>query len=151
VTISVPTVIIFVLAIGLLVALYFIVRLENRLKRFWRGKKGADLESVVMELADNIEILHRNASEVGKQLTAVDQRLKQAVSKVHTIRFNPYGDQGGNHSFATAFVNDSGDGVVISGLYARDRVNVYAKPLSGGNSEHELTNEEKQAIRTAKK
>ena len=71
---------------------------------------------------------------------------------MHTVRFNPFKGTGagGNQSFATALLNENGDGVVLSSLYSRERVSVYAKPVQKFSSEYELSGEEKQAIKSAK-
>ena len=72
---------------------------------------------------------------------------------VGTVRFNPFkgtGD-GGHQSFATAFLDETGNGIVLSTLYIRDRVGIYAKPLKKGRSEYELTGEERKAIEEARK
>ena len=67
------------------------------------------------------------------------------------VRFNPFsGDgSGGNQSFAAAFLDEKGSGVVLSSLYARDRVGLYAKPIEKGASSFELTKEEKEALERA--
>jgi len=72
------------------------------------------------------------------------------VRGVGVVRFNPFTAQGGNQSFAAAFLDEQGSGVVLSTLYARDRVGVYAKPVDNGSSSFELTEEEKEAISKAK-
>jgi hypothetical protein len=73
-----------------------------------------------------------------------------AERRIGLIRFNAYHDTGGEYSFALALADAGGDGVVLSGLYHRERCRVYAKPLSGWASEHELTGEERQAIDRAR-
>ena len=46
--------------------------------------------------------------------------------------------------------NEEGDGLVISSLYARERMSVFAKPIKNGKSEYELTQEEIEVINKAK-
>ena len=46
-------------------------------------------------------------------------------------------------------MDEKGDGVVISSLYSRDKVSVYAKPLVEGKSEYELSEEEKDVVSKA--
>ena len=43
-------------------------------------------------------------------------------------------------------LNEDGDGVVLSSLYARDRMSVFAKPIKNNKSEYELSNEEKEVL-----
>ena len=78
-------------------------------------------------------------------------RLRGSVQGIGVVRFNPFvSGQGGNQSFAAAFLDERGNGVVFSTLYSRDRVGVYAKPVENGASSFELTGEEKEAITKAK-
>ena len=64
----------------------------------------------------------------------------------------PKGDgSGGNQSFATGFLSEEKNGVIISSMYSRDHVSVFAKPIKNFISEQgELTAEEKDALNHAK-
>jgi len=73
-----------------------------------------------------------------------------ALQHVGVVRFNPYHDTGGDYSFAVALLDAAGAGVVISGLYHRDRCRVYAKPVSAWDSTSQLTDEERAAIERAR-
>ncbi|HLC94991.1 MAG TPA: DUF4446 family protein, partial [Patescibacteria group bacterium] len=88
--------------------------------------------------------------EVEKILENHNTRIHHSVRGLHTIRFNPFPNAGGQQSFATALLNEVGDGVVISSLYARDRMSVFAKPITHFKSEYELTDEERDALAKAK-
>ena len=72
-----------------------------------------------------------------------------ALQHVGVVRFNPYHDTGGDYSFAVALLDATGTGVVLTGLYHRDRCRVYAKPVSRWQSGYELIDEERQAIAEA--
>ncbi len=90
--------------------------------------------------------------ELETYLTTVESRLKKSVQGIHTVRFNPFKGStgsGGNQSFATAFLNELGDGVVVSSLYAREHVSIFAKPIVRGKSEFELSEEEAEAVKVA--
>jgi hypothetical protein len=76
--------------------------------------------------------------------------LRKSIRGLETIRFNPFPDQGSNQSFAISFQNEDGDGVVISSLYARERMSVFAKPIKKGSSTYELTDEEREVINKSK-
>ncbi len=66
------------------------------------------------------------------------------------VRFNPYHDTGGDYSFAVALLDATGSGVLVTGLYHRDRCRVYAKPVRGWDSRYTLTEEERLAIEQAR-
>ncbi len=131
--------------IALLVSLIWIIRLELRLNRFWRGREGVNLESIILKLRQEVETVDKTNKEIQKYLIDMERRLKQSVQHVKTIRFNPFREQGqgSNQSFATALLDEQGNGTVISTLYSRDKVSVYAKPIKNYHSEFEITEEEK--------
>jgi hypothetical protein len=89
-----------------------------------------------------------------EELTTLCQRLattlQHAVQGVGIVRFNPFGDTGGDQSFAIALLDAQGDGLVLTSLYGRAESRIYAKPVQGGQSPYPLTAEETQAIRQAR-
>jgi hypothetical protein len=72
------------------------------------------------------------------------------VSGVSVKRFDPFQNAGGQQSFASALLNEKGDGVVLSGIHSRDGVRVYAKEVKKFASERELSEEETGAIAETK-
>ncbi|MBI3633555.1 MAG: DUF4446 family protein [Candidatus Vogelbacteria bacterium] len=132
-----------------IILLIWIIVLELRIKKLLRGKGGDDLEDLIRRTNSDLEGLIRSKEEVRKDISEIRDRMRHHIRGIKTVRFNPFKDSGSNQSFATAFISDEGDGVVISSLYSRDRVGIYAKPLEDHQSEYELTDEEKRAINEA--
>ncbi|MBI2631103.1 DUF4446 family protein [Candidatus Nomurabacteria bacterium] len=123
---------------------------EKRLKRFFLGKKAKDLEDTIIAMGNSIVQLKKSKENIEKDISLINTKLKRTVRGVETIRFNPFPDQGSNQSFAIGMLNEEGDGLVISSLYSRERMSVFAKPVKNGKSEYELTAEEKEALSKAK-
>ena len=132
-------------------ALIYATLLERRLSRLTLGQTGS-LEETINILLRDMRDMQEFKSEVERYLKQVEQRLRGSVSGVGLVRFNPFSTdgQGGNQSYAAAFIDEEGSGVVLSTLYARNHVGVYAKPLEKGTSTYELSDEEKRAIAEAK-
>jgi len=135
--------------LAIIVGVIWIFSTEKRLKRFFLGKKGKDLEDTLIALEDNIIKLNSAKEKIETELNVINQKLRKSVRGVETIRFNPFPDQGSNQSFAIGIMNEDKDGVVISSLYSRERMSIFAKPIKGGKSEYELTEEEKDALKKA--
>lgn len=133
--------------VGILLA--WIVYLEVRLRRVFRGKEITNFESLIADIGKALDDLFKKSDSHVTRLTDLETKTKKTLSRFHTVRFNPFRDQGGNQSFATCLLDETGKGVVISSLYARDKVSVYAKPIDNLASEYELTDEEKEAIKIA--
>lgn len=124
--------------------------LEHRLAKFFGKTEAGDLEEILVALVSKFEDLSHKTAVSAKNHQDLASKVAGGVSKVHTVRFSPFKSEGGHQSFATAFINDHGDGVVISSLYTREKVGIYAKPLINFSSDYELTDEELEAITKAK-
>jgi len=134
-----------VIFLVLLGAIWIIVT-EKRLKRFFLGKKAKDLEDTIAILESEISKLNKAKDNTEKEIAVINSKLKKSIRGIETIRFNPFPDQGSNQSFAVGMLNEEGDGLVISSLYSRDRMSVFAKPVKNGRSEYELSDEERMAL-----
>lgn len=135
-----------------LILLILVIYLYAKIKRILIGKNAKDLEDSFVSLDKDLKTLQTFRKELESYLRSVETRLRKSIQGVETVRFNPFkGDgSGGNQSFATSFVNENGDGVVISSLYSRERVSIFSKPVKNNKSEFELTAEEKTSLEKAK-
>ena len=132
-----------------LVLLVWVIRLERKMSKMLVGKS-ENIEQSMQVLRKDHQEMQKFADEMQKYLTTVESRLRRSVQNVETVRFNAFDGAGANQSFATAFINEEGDGVVVSSLYARDRTSVFSKPIKAHISEFELSDEEKKAIEQAR-
>lgn len=136
--------------IAVLIGAVWIFITEKRLKRFFLGKKAKDLEDTILILETEIKNLSKARENIEKELSVMNAQLKKSIRGLEVIRFNPFPDQGSNQSFAIGMLNEENDGLVISSLYSRDRMSVFAKPIKSGQSPYELSAEEKEALEKAK-
>jgi hypothetical protein len=136
------------LSIVTLVLSLAVILQERRIKRILKGKSALDLEDSFRSIEKEYLQMKGFQKNVTDYLTEVEKRLGRSIQSVSTLRFNPWkgtGD-GGNQSFASAFLTEKGDGVILSSLSVRDRINVFAKPLEKGKSVLELTQEEQTVL-----
>lgn len=90
--------------------------------------------------------------DIIKRLEALEAEVKKSrgsLKKIGMMRFNPFGEVGGNQSFCIAILNDNNDGFVITSHYGREANRVYAKPIKASQSDYLLSKEEKEAIEKA--
>ncbi len=135
-----------------LVLLILVIRLHLRIKKFLIPIDANSIADTLQNLNKNIQSLEQFQNSTESYLKDVEVRLKKSTQSIHTVRFNPFHGtgEGGNQSFATAFLNENGDGAVISSIYTRDRVSVFAKAIKNFTSEHGMSDEEKDALEKAK-
>lgn len=116
----------------------------NKLSQGTGGTLKTILESLLKEIAfakKELGFLKDRAENLQKEGTF-------HIQKVGLTRFNPFKDTGGDQSFILSLIDGNNTGVIISGLYSRSGTRWYAKKIVNGKSvEHELTDEEKQALK----
>ncbi|CAN5505694.1 hypothetical protein BH23ACT9_BH23ACT9_18290 [soil metagenome] len=140
------------LSIGAIAAGVIAIQGERRVRatysRFARGRR----EDVVTLLEMHLDEIQRLQAEVrkqqayGRQLRAL---LSKGISRIGTVRYDAFDDMGGRLSFSMALLDEHGDGSVITAMNGRVQTRTYAKPVSGGTSTHNLSEEEVQAIAEA--
>ena len=137
------------LGAALITLVLWMFALQRRIGRLLGGKSGATLEDTINKHTASLDELFRARAEVREDLAALDQRIKTKIQGAKTIRFNPFHGtgSGGNQSFATALLDEKGDGVVLSSLYSREKLSIFAKPIKNRTSEFELTDEEAEVLK----
>jgi len=141
------------MALIIIILFSWVIWLQNKLGKLLVGKS-KNLDESLAILTKEITDLKKFKTLSEETFKTTDARLKKTVSGVETVRFNPFkGDgSGGNQSFATAFLNEEKNGVIISSMYSRDHISIFSKPIKNLNSEQgELTAEEKEALIKAQK
>jgi len=136
----------------LFILLGYCIYLHIKLRKLLRGESGTFEESLERLLSE-LDGLLKFRDELEPYLTTVERRLKRSIQGLHTLRFDPFkGDGGGGkQSFASAFLSEDGNGVIISSLHSRDRMSVFSKPVEKFASPFDLTEEESHALLEAKK
>lgn len=148
-----PQIIIGILSALVIVLGIWLVLVERRLRKLLAGKDAQSLESIIRAHGEEIRALEAFRDTTTAYLKSSEERLRRSIQGVETLRFNAFkgNGEGGNQSFAIALLSENGDGTVISSLYARDRVSVFAKPVKNFSSELEMTEEEKEVVARAKR
>jgi hypothetical protein len=124
--------------------------LSLRLNKVFLGSDASSLEPLLREALERIKALEINDTQLEDHAILLDKRLSSAVRNVSTMRFKAFDSGASNQSFAIAFLDEKGHGVVLSSLHHRDRVTTYAKPVANYQSTFDLTEEEKQIINDSK-
>ena len=135
----------------LAICLFFIIKVSIRLRKLFKGSKTETLEDLMNEIVSSVAYLKEKGDLHENSLQTLSGRISKHGHGVKIMRYNPFKDVGGNQSFAVAIINEDGDGVVLSSLYSRERMSVFAKPIMKGESDIELTTEEKAVVDEARK
>jgi len=139
-----------VFAIGL--SIWSLLQLKSLKARFDASLGGSSEDSLEKTLRDHM-----------KQVRAVDHRLTElnteyerlaitnsiASQKISLVRFNPFGDTGGDQSSSLAVLDAHNSGYVLTTIHGREGTRVYVKPVDLGKSKYTLSEEEQQAVAQA--
>ena len=113
------------------------------------GDGGEDLLAAVARQVEATERLRGKLNLVGRETAQLRQRVSSLVGTVGLTRYDAFPEVGGQLSWSAAFLDEAGDGVVLSTINGRSETRSYAKPVRGGRSEHNLSDEERAAIAMA--
>jgi hypothetical protein len=113
------------------------------------GDVDEDLLAAVARQVEATERLRGKLNLVGRETAQLRQRVSSLVGTVGLTRYDAFPDAGGHLSYSAAFLDEAGDGVVLSAINGRSETRSYAKPVRGGRSEHNLSDEERAAISMA--
>ena len=123
--------------------------LAARLDAITRGESGQSLEAVLDAHVDKVYTVAREVDTLAARTAVLEAAERKALARVGLVRFNPFEDTGGNQSFALAVTDANGDGWIVSSLHTRAATRVYAKAITGGKPEAQLSTEENEALRQA--
>ena len=112
-------------------------------------KKNKKKPENLKEVLTYIKKINGRIEEISDDLNFVKKMAEISLQKVGVVRFNPFKDMGGDQSFSIALLDSGNNGLVVSSIYSRDGNRVYTKPIKNGDSEYQLSNEEKEAIKKA--
>lgn len=115
------------------------------------GIKEKNFKFIIENLLKDISLAKKDIENLKSYCDKIQKEGLLHIQKIGLVRFNPFKDTGGDQSFILSLVDGNDTGVIISGLYARSGTRWYAKRVVKGKSvDHELSEEEKKALKEAK-
>ncbi len=128
---------------------YNLSKIKKRTRSFFANSEAKDLEEIIYKQIKKTNEVDGEIKKLIEDNIKIRENMAKCVQKVGVVRFNPFGDVGGNQSFAIALLDKYLSGAIILSLYSRDGVKVYSKQIVEGKSEYKLSKEEEEAIRIA--
>ncbi|MGL5353673.1 MAG: DUF4446 family protein [Clostridium sp.] len=140
------TVLLFIIV---LVLISSVNKVEKKYRKMMRGVNNKNLEELITSKVDSIEEALNNSQKSLEECDNVRQQLRGCVNKVAIMRYKAFEDVGSDLSFSIAILDDYNDGVLITGIYARNDSTTYAKPVDKGISRYDLSEEEIHVLNEA--
>jgi hypothetical protein len=140
--------------ISTLVAGYCLWRtlwLQRRFTSALTGAEGTSIEEVLTQHLKRVNTVDHHLTKLDDAYRRLAASGSLASQKISIVRFNPFGDTGGDQSFVLAVLDAHNSGYVITSIHGREGTRVYVKPVDDGKSKYPLSDEEKQALTQAAK
>jgi len=142
-------VIAFVLAVINAFLLWYFHQTNKKIDRLLEKGKIKNFKDVFLSLKQKNEDLEEEIKKAFLKIKDLEDTCQTTIRKIGMVRFNPFNDVGGNQSFALAMMDNKNNGFVISSFFTKEGNRVYAKTIKNGESDHTLSEEEKEAIKRA--
>lgn len=143
-----------VVAVSVAVAgfsLWTSLRLQRRFNASLAGGDGESLEQTLAGYRKQVEAVAGHLGKLDDAYERLAATGSLASQKISIVRFNPFGDTGGDQSFVLAVLDAHDSGYVLTSIHGREGTRVYVKPVDYNKSKYPLSKEEKQALSQASK
>jgi hypothetical protein len=140
--------------ISLAVAGYAVMQLRQLQERLRLALGGIDTDSLELTLGrylSQVETVDSRLVVLNEKYERLAVMTSLASQKISLVRFNPFGDTGGDQSFSLAILDAHDSGYVLTSIHGREGTRVYVKPIDLGKSKYQLSQEEQQALSQASK
>lgn len=140
-----------IIGMAIIILLLFIVvmilfksvgNVEKRYRRLMRGVSCKNLEELINTKLDDVEEAKIMCEKALSNSEILQDRIKNCIQKVTIMRYKAFENVGSDLSFSVAILDDNNDGVLLTGIYAREESTTYAKPIDKGISRYDLSEEE---------
>jgi hypothetical protein len=129
---------------------YSFFSLKNHYNMLISNGNKKTLEGVLTSMTKELSLAKADIAQLLKRCDTIEMNELLHIQKIGLVRFNPFKDTGGDQSFILSLVDAQNTGVVITALYSRSGTRWYAKRvIEGKGAEHELSEEEKKALKLA--
>jgi uncharacterized protein YoxC len=123
-----------IFGIWLLIISIFLFRIVALFNKLTKGVEVTDLKKVLEKVLAEGGVTSKKIDEIVKRIDYLEEDGKLHVQKVGLVRFNPFKELGGDHSFSLAILDAKDSGIVITSLHTRDRTRVYMKDITKGKA-----------------
>lgn len=140
-----------IIVLWLFVISFLLWKALSHYNKLGRGLADKNFKVIIENLLQDVSMAKKDIGNLKLYCDKIQREGVLHIQKTGLVRFNPFKDTGGDQSFILSLVDGNDTGVIISGLYSRSGTRWYAKKVVKGKSmDHELSEEEKRALKEAK-
>ena len=132
------------LLVGFATTAWFFLDMRRKISTLFGGNTKSTNPQT--ELIHRVTRIETKLEELEPRLSIVETISKISLQKVGFRRFNPFDDTGGDNSFVLALLDLKNNGVLLTSLYTREGMRVYAKKVDSGKTKQQLSEEEHNVL-----
>lgn len=125
---------------------WFLFDMRKKIKQFLRETGMNMEEDISQDLMRRTARLEAKSEEWGPRIDLLEKITTASIQKINFVRFNPFQDTGGDNSFILLLLDRTNTGIILSSLYTREGIRLYAKSIESGKPKHTLSSEEKKVL-----
>ena len=111
--------------------------------------KLTQIEQTSDALNIRIESLENAEQRMHQDIKEIKQNLKITYQKTGLVKYDAFREMSGALSYSLALLDKQNNGVLITSMYSREGCYTYAKDIVNGESEINLSEEEREALKQA--
>jgi len=140
-----------VLIIWIAVLTMMLLKQRRMLSMVFSDAEDPGVKQRFMQLLKEMDEVNGRQEFLAKNMKQLALENLKNVSKVMMLRYNPYGDVGGEQSFSIVLLNGVDSGMVLTSLHSRAGTRSYVKAIAKGKAEMQLSKEEQEVLDEAVK
>ena len=141
-----------IIVVWLILNTWFLVTMIRHYNSLTKNVSGPGMKKVLESIVSTLTSSSKRIDVLEKHVQTLAIDSTQMLQRIGVIRFNPFEDTGGSQSLSIAILDGHENGIVITSLHARTGHRWYVKEVrSGKGKEIELSQEEKAAIKNARR
>lgn len=121
-------------------------RLENNYNTLMRSADGLDFNSVLIQMAADLDTLTQAFEVTGQHSEELANRLFGSFDRMGLVHYESFEGVPAHNSFCLCLLDERDNGFILTALAARDQTRCYCKSLREGTSDAALSEEEKRAL-----
>jgi len=136
------------LVAGFMISAWYLFNFKKKIRLLFEDGDGL-AEELPPNIMGQLTQIKTKIKELERQVELMEKISQISIQKVGFLRFNPFQDIGGNQSFILALLDRENTGVLLTSLYTRQGIRLYAKEIKQGKAKQQLSEEENQVLQEA--
>lgn len=122
---------------------------SRKYEKFMRGKDAQTLEDDIFKLFDENDQLRQELTEHRRDIRRIYGTLSHSFMKLGLVKYDAFSQMGGKMSYVLALLDENNNGFLMNTVHSTENCYSYVKPVSGGQVNVDLGEEEQKALQEA--